>query len=98
MKKLKSSIIIQIVMLTIFGNLIAQEQKPKSAIVKNVPVIELSGNGYNRGLQHGKILKIEIDQVFKKWKIDLANSTKQNADTLISDFYRSTNFAPAIKK
>lgn len=98
MQYLKVSIISQIVMLTICGNLFSQTQERKSTIVKNVPVIELTGNGYNRGLQHGKLLKTEIAEAFKKWKIDLASSTKQNPDTLISNFYSNTNFEPAIKK
>ncbi len=63
-----------------------------------VPVIELSGNGYQRGLLHGEKLKNKIVQVYKKWKENLYESTNQNADTLIARFYASTNFTPAIKK
>ena len=98
MKKLKTAIIFQFLTLAICGTVFSQQQKIKSNIIKNVPVIELSGNGYNRGLQHGKILKTEIDIAFKKWKTSLESFTQQNADTLISKFYQSTNFVPAIKK
>ena len=56
-------------------------------------VIELNRNGYNLGLQQAK-----IDTVFKKCKMTLASATKQNADTLISNFYQSTNFVLAIMK
>ena len=57
---------------------------------KDVPVIELSGNGYQRGLQHGKVLKTEIAGVFTKWKNSIQNDTKQNADTVISAFLKAT--------
>lgn len=65
---------------------------------RKVPVIELKGNGYQRGLYHGKVLKKEIAEVFGKWKEDIASSAKQNADSAILQFYSSTNFVPAIKK
>jgi isopenicillin-N N-acyltransferase-like protein len=65
---------------------------------KNVPVIELTGNGYQRGLQHGKALKNEIAEVFKKWKENIENISKQNADSIIDQFYNATNFVPTIKK
>ena len=98
MKKLKTAIIFQFLTLAICGTVFSQQQKIKNNIIKNVPVIELSGNGYNRGLQHGKILKTEIDIAFKKWKTSLESFTQQNADTLISKFYQSTNFVPAIMR
>src|SRR5512137_486298 len=63
-----------------------------------VPVIEIKGNGYDRGLQHGRQLKREIAEVYAKWKENLARSTKRNADSVIEDFLRSTNFKPAIVK
>ena len=65
---------------------------------KKVPVIELSGDGYQRGLQHGKALKKEIAEVFEKWKKNIQRSMKQNADSVITQFYNATDFVPAIKK
>ena len=35
----------------------ANPSRKKATTNKAVPVIELSGNGYQRGLQHGKLLK-----------------------------------------
>ena len=55
-------------------------------------LLKLSGNGYNRGLQHGKLLKTEIAEAFKKWKINLVSSTKQNVDTIISNFLPKNKF------
>jgi len=61
-------------------------------------VIELKGNGYDKGLQHGKILKTEIAEVFKKWKENIALTTKRNADSVITEFLDTTNFRMAIRK
>ena len=85
-------------LLTVCCNSFAQQPLIKIGNTKNVPVIELQGNGYQRGLQHGKLLKTEIAELYKKWKKSIETNTKQNADTLIDNFYRSTNFEPAIKK
>jgi isopenicillin-N N-acyltransferase like protein len=72
--------------------------KQVESINDNVPVLELSGNGYQRGLQHGKALKIEIAEVFSKWKNSIQNETHQNADTVLAAFIKDTNFEPAIRK
>jgi isopenicillin-N N-acyltransferase-like protein len=87
-----------ILMLTIYCNSFAQKPFIKIGNTENIPVIELQGNGYQRGLQHGKLLKTEIAELFKKWKKDIETDEMQNADTLINNFFLSTNFEPAIKK
>lgn len=87
-----------ILMLTIYCNSFAQQPEIKIGNTKNVPVIELQGNGRQRGLQHGKVLKTEIAAIFSKWKNGIQNDTKQNADTVISAFFKATNFEPAIRK
>ncbi|PZR13805.1 MAG: hypothetical protein DI539_19265 [Flavobacterium psychrophilum] len=97
MKYIKTTYLV-ILILTICSNSFAQQPSVKNDKTKKVPVIELHGNGYQRGLQHGKLLKTEIAEEFVKWKIDIETNTKKNADTVIDDFYRSTNFEPAIKK
>ena len=88
--------IFTILMLSICINLFAQQPEIKIGNTKNVPVIELQGNGRQRGLQHGKVLKTEIAEVFTKWKNSIQNDTKQNADTVIAAFLKVTNFKPAI--
>ena len=87
-----------ILTLTICCNSFSQQPLAKTENAKNVPVIELQGNGYQRGLQHGKLLRTEIAEEFKKWKKNIETNTKKNADTVIDNFYHSTNFEPAIKK
>lgn len=79
-------------------NLFSQSEGQSFLINKKVPVIELSGDGYQRGLQHGKTLKKEIAEIFSKWKHNIEVNTKQNPDSVIMHFYSATNFIPAIKK
>ena len=77
----------------------SQSKKDSSAFKeKNVPVIELRGTGYERGLQHGEKLKSEIGAVFLKWKMDIELTTHRNADSVIAEFLGATDFEPAIKK
>ena len=65
---------------------------------RNVPVIELNGNGYERGLQHGQQLKSEIAEVFTRWKENIVLTANNNADSVLAEFLTATNFKPAIEK
>jgi isopenicillin-N N-acyltransferase like protein len=91
-------VLVSIVMVVVCSKLFAQQSIGNSGDARNVPVIELKGNGYQRGLQHGKLLKHEIAEVFIRWKKDIERGTNKNADSVITDFYEETNFEPAIKK
>lgn len=59
--------------------------------------VELSGTGYERGLQHGRALKMEIAEVVRRWKDSLREARQQDPDAVIAAFLRDTNFLPAIK-
>jgi hypothetical protein len=65
---------------------------------ERVPVIEPDGNAFHRGCQHGRILKEKIAAVYKKWKRDMEENMKQDADSVMTRFYHATDFVPAIKK
>lgn len=65
---------------------------------KKVPVIELKGSAYERGLQHGTQLKNEIADVFTRWKGNMRRSGGSDPDTLIKAFLAATNFKPITKK
>lgn len=65
---------------------------------KIVPVIELSGNGYNKGLQHGTQLKKEIAAVFAKWKANIRMNTKGDPDSVLKTFRAAINFEPITRK
>ncbi len=69
-----------------------------TTVMKKVPVVELSGTGYERGVEHGTKLKNEIAEVMRKFKINIRENTKKDPDTVIADFLGSTNFKPAIEK
>ena len=90
--------LLSIILIIPCENLFSQATEQLISRNKEVPVVELSGNGYQRGLQHGNALKNEIGEVFKKWKENIQLSTNLNVDSVISMFYRATNFEPAIKK
>lgn len=65
---------------------------------KAVPLIALKGDGYQRGLQHGKILKKEIAEVYAKWKENIRSVISGDPDSALSVFLKSTHFIPAIEK
>ena len=90
--------LLSIILIIACENLFSQSTEQLISRNKEVPVIELIGNGYQRGLQHGNALRNEIAEVFKKWKENIQNTTNLNVDSVISMFYRATNFEPAIKK
>ncbi len=90
--------IFTICLLTICADLFSQQPEIKVNNKKNISVIELNGNGHERGLQHGKVLKTEIAEVFLKWKKFIQQQTNSNADTIINNFLKVTNFEPAIRK
>ncbi|MFZ4543276.1 MAG: hypothetical protein ACOYOA_04445 [Saprospiraceae bacterium] len=61
-------------------------------------VVTLSGNGYERGYQHGQQMKKEIAELMVLWKNDLEAGMHMPADTFIRHFLAATDFIPAIKK
>ena len=65
---------------------------------RELRVLELKGNGYERGLQHGRQLKSEIARIVELWKNDLRGQSGQDPETLIKRFLSETAFTPAIKK
>lgn len=102
MKTINHNLLFQILTFGILTICLDGYSQSKSDITlpenKKVPVIELKGNGYERGLQHGKQLKSEIAEVLDKWKKVIVSQTFKNADTVISEFLRTTNFKPAITR
>jgi len=62
------------------------------------PVIELKGSAYNRGYIHGKQLKTEIGEVYRKWKDNIGSMTRDDPEKVLVDFLQETNFEPITKK
>ncbi len=65
---------------------------------RQLKTINLSGNGYERGFQHGQQLKQEIAELMVLWKKSLEKNMNYPADSFIQNFLSATNFIPAIKK
>jgi predicted choloylglycine hydrolase len=65
---------------------------------KAVPVLELSGNAYERGLQHGKALKQDIAAVYAKWKDNIRKETKGDPDSVLDAFRKAIHFEPITRK
>jgi isopenicillin-N N-acyltransferase like protein len=69
--------------LLLIASLSAFSQTPDSN--REIKVIELSGSGYELGLQHGRLLKKEIDEIVKKMKINTTRILKKDADQVLND-------------
>jgi isopenicillin-N N-acyltransferase-like protein len=91
---IRSTLLLLIITLNVSPGQISQS----SDFTRKPLYVELSGSGYNRGVQHGKALKVEIAEVIGRFKADLNRSRKRDPDTLITEFLRATDFIPAIKK
>ena len=102
MKSIKLNRLFTTLIIVVFsaGTILPQQDKTpvNSLTEKNVPLVELKGNGYERGIQHGTLLKNEIAELYKKWKDDLKRTTRRDADSVIAEFLKATNFEPIIKK
>lgn len=65
---------------------------------KTVPLIELKGSAYERGLQHGRQLENEIAGVFTKWKNSIRTVIKGDADSVLAAFLSATSFDAITRK
>jgi len=64
----------------------------------SLPLITLSGSGYERGFQHGKQLKAEIAKLYAAWKAGMEKETGRKADSVISAFVAATAFPQVIQQ
>jgi len=65
---------------------------------RQLKIITVSGNGYERGYQHGQQMKKEIAELMVLWKNNLEQSVRIPADSFIHNFLAATDFIPSIKK
>ncbi len=63
-----------------------------------IPILHLNGTAYENGLQHGKLLQKEINELVGIWKQDLEEKYQIPANTFIKIFLDSTNYIPSIEK
>lgn len=64
----------------------------------NLRILKVVGTPYERGFQHGQLLKTEVHKLVDIWKNDLQKTYKMSPDSFITSFVNGTNFIPAIKK
>jgi predicted choloylglycine hydrolase len=68
------------------------------AIKRVLNEVNLSGSGYELGLQHGEKLKPEINEIVKKWKKNAAEQSGKEAGELIKEFLDYADFKDAIMR
>lgn len=73
-------------------------QKEPMTIAGNLRIVRLEGTPYERGLQHGKVLKRDIHALVELWKTDIRQKYKEDADVFIKKFLEHTDYPAAIKK
>lgn len=71
---------------------------PKVELLANnqLRYLELNGTPYERGLTHGKLLKKEIQEVIRLFKIDIAETTKEDPDQFIAKFLELTDYKTSV--
>ena len=61
-------------------------------------VIQLQGTPYQRGRTHGQSLRLEIQELVKRWKADLEKTYSVPATTYIEKLLEASDFEPAIER
>jgi sugar phosphate isomerase/epimerase len=61
-------------------------------------VVDLRGTPYMRGQTHGQSLKLEIQELVKRWKADLEKTYSVPAATYIEKLLEASDFEPAIER
>lgn len=97
MKKLISSLFVVFLLIVCLTGL-SLSQKGQLTSKGNLRIVIVEGNPYERGFQHGQLLKSDIHDLIKIWKNNLQNTYKMDPDSFITSFINGTNFIPAIKK
>ncbi len=64
----------------------------------NLRVLTLDGSPFERGRQHGELLRKDIHELVGRWKASLEKSYGVAADVFIRNFIRNTEYQEAIKR
>ncbi|MFH1942502.1 MAG: C45 family peptidase [bacterium] len=73
-------------------------QKSDLSMKGELRVLFLEGTPYERGFNHGKLLKKDIVALIALWKADIEKTYKMDAETFITRFVEGTDFISAIKE
>ena len=87
-----------IFLLVFFLSIVVTSFSQTNSYKRQLKTISVSGNGYERGFQHGQQMKKEIAELMVLWKKDLEHNVHIPADTFIHNFFVTTDFTPSIKK
>ncbi len=87
-----------LLLLTISLNVSHSQTLQSSNVTRRPLYVQLNGSAYNRGLQHGNALKLEIAEAILRWKADIQYSQKRDADSLIAEFLHTTDYIPTITR
>jgi hypothetical protein len=68
------------------------------AHARDLPVITVSGTGYERGLQHGKQLRQKIHRLVAICRQTIRERCKREADAFIADFLRRFGFLASARE
>ncbi|MGD9347506.1 MAG: C45 family autoproteolytic acyltransferase/hydrolase [Candidatus Aminicenantes bacterium] len=97
MKKTIFFLISHILIVTFQVNAVFIQQNP-SITHANLRVHVLEGTPYERGKQHGTVLRTEIHELVKLWKEDIQKTYKTEADIFIKKFLAASHFDKAIQE
>ncbi|MEO0778580.1 MAG: hypothetical protein AAF146_18580, partial [Bacteroidota bacterium] len=61
-------------------------------------VIRLAGSPYERGLQHGKLLKKEIKVVTDSLLADIEKTSGKTSSAFMADFFAETDFVSSMER
>jgi isopenicillin-N N-acyltransferase like protein len=70
----------------------------ENAKANRLRIIDLKGTAYERGHQHGKMLRREIHELLGLWKADLKKNFQSDPDAFVRSFLKNTNYRPAIER
>lgn len=76
----------------------SQTTQKKANISADYRFVELKGNGYQRGLTHGKTLKKEIAVILASWKESVQERYQTSADSFVMNMISHTKYLADIKK
>jgi hypothetical protein len=80
------------------GRGFSQATQKKQIVPSEYRFLDLKGNGYQRGLTHGKTLKKEIAVIVASWKESVQERYQMSADSFIMSMVAHTKYLTDIKK
>jgi len=84
--------------LVLFAAWLAGFPLPAQQAPRTLRVVDLSGTPYERGVQHGKALAVEIRALVVLFEQDLATTTGQSTGEFVQRFLQQTQYDAAIRR